>query len=108
METEEKKKYPWNKSRTEKAPEPVNADVYAGPEFFAPQGPPPQPPMMCVYAGPEFFNPRPDAAVPAGTVGPSVEIKPTVYCPECGMPAVHTDRFCRNCGARLPEKNGDA
>ena len=30
-----------------------------------------------------------------------------VYCPECGMAVGETDRFCTNCGAKLPNKQGD-
>ena len=102
---EEKKKYPWNKSRAEDAP-PAASGVYAGPEFYN-QQPPESQLTMCVYAGPEYFAPNNGAGPPPGAFVAFDSLISSVYCPECGMAVGETDRFCTNCGAKLPEKQGD-
>ena len=67
--------------------------VYAGPDYWAGQNEGGTPVMMQVYAAPCTASPE--------ELWRAVN-KPVAFCPCCGSKVTEGDKYCRECGNKLP------
>ena len=93
--------YPRNYEEEDESPAPAEnseddvfmKSVYAGPEILRKRGKAGSTYMLQVYAAP--VNASPEELWRAVN-------KPVDFCPNCGTPVTKGDRFCRECGNKLP------
>ena len=94
-------KYTDNKKSRKNNEEPI-ACVYNGPDVMPPREPELE--FKCVYAGPEYFRNRQreeEVFLPDDDNKTEDNDK---KCPVCGAVMMEKDKFCRECGAKYPEK----